>query len=168
MKLGVFTVVYGQLPLAEALDKVVALGLDAVEIGTGSYPGDAHNVPALADEVRQRGLEISALSCHGNPLHPQAKIARDHHNTFLKTVELAQALEVDTVITFAFAMLRMARAAFSRISACTWSTGRSSTVEALVAFLVTTYSSHGITWRSCCSRSSPETKISGTPTRPHE
>jgi sugar phosphate isomerase/epimerase len=100
VKLGVFTVVYGQLPLAEALDKVVALGLDAVEIGTGSYPGDAHNVPALADEVRQRGLEISALSCHGNPLHPDAAFARESDETFRRTVEQAAELGVGTLVCF--------------------------------------------------------------------
>ena len=75
MKLGVFTVVFGQLPLTEALDRVVALGLDAVEIGTGNYPGGSHFVGGLRDEVEARGLEISALSCHGNPLHPDGLLA---------------------------------------------------------------------------------------------
>lgn len=100
MKLGVFLVVYGELPLAEALDRVVALGLDAVEIGTGSYPGDAHNVPELGSEVSARGLEISALSCHGNPLHPDAEFARTSHETWLRTVELAAELGVGTVVCF--------------------------------------------------------------------
>jgi sugar phosphate isomerase/epimerase len=43
---------------------------------------------------------ISALSCHGNPLHPDKKIARAHHETFLQTVTLARKLDVKTVITF--------------------------------------------------------------------
>jgi hypothetical protein len=71
-------------------------------------------------------------------------------------------------MTLAFARFRTARAAFSFISACTESTFRSSTVEELVAFFVTTNSSHGMTFRSFWRRSSPETKMSGTPTRPHE
>jgi len=100
MKLGVFLVVYGELPLAEALDRVVALGLDAVEIGTGNYPGDAHNVPELQREVAARGLEISALSCHGNPLHPDAEFARASHETWLRTVEQAAELGVGTVVCF--------------------------------------------------------------------
>src|SRR5678809_1192565 len=58
-----------------------------------------------------------------------------------------------TFMTFAFARFRTARAAFSFISAWTESTGRSSTVEALVAFFVTTNSSHGMTSRSWCSLS---------------
>ena len=100
MKLGVFTVVFGQLPLGEALDRVVALGLDAVEIGTGSYPGDAHLTDDLAEQVSSRGLEISALSCHGNPLHPDEAFASSSHDTFRRTVQLAQKLGVETVVCF--------------------------------------------------------------------
>jgi sugar phosphate isomerase/epimerase len=100
VKLGVFTVVFGDLPLTAALDRVVALGLDAVEIGTGNYPGDAHNVAELKREVEARGLEISALSCHGNPLHPDAELAKRSHETFRRTLELANELGVGTVIGF--------------------------------------------------------------------
>ena len=32
MKLGVFTVPYGKLPLAEALDRLAAMGVEAVEL----------------------------------------------------------------------------------------------------------------------------------------
>jgi sugar phosphate isomerase/epimerase len=82
-----------------------------VEIGTGAYPGDAHcNPRALLDDgrklqafreaVRRRGLVISALSCHGNPLHPDRAIAKAHHDTFVDTVALAHELDVSTVITF--------------------------------------------------------------------
>ncbi|HET8528545.1 MAG TPA: sugar phosphate isomerase/epimerase [Gaiellaceae bacterium] len=100
MKLGVFTVVFGQLPLDEALDRVVELGLDAVEIGTGNYPGGAHCVDGLREAVASRGLEISALSCHGNPLHPDEAFARGSHETWRRTVELAGELGVDTVVCF--------------------------------------------------------------------
>lgn len=111
MKLGVFTVPFGELPLGETLDRVQRLGVEAVEIGTGAYPGDAHCRPAelLRSERQLRGfrgaieasgLRLSALSCHGNPLHPQARIARAHHAVFTQTVELARRLGVDTVVTF--------------------------------------------------------------------
>jgi sugar phosphate isomerase/epimerase len=111
MKLGVFTVLFSDRPFEETLDAVVELGLEAVEIGTGAYPGNAHCDPAkllasdrklnaFRDAIAGRGLTISALSCHGNPLHPRASVARAHHRTFEQTLALARRLEVDTVITF--------------------------------------------------------------------
>ena len=111
MKLGVFSVLFAQKSLEEALDYIAASGLGAVEIGTGGYPGKAHADPAalLADEgklkafkqaVESRGLIISALSVHGNPLHPQKAIAKEFHDDLIATIELAQRLEVPVVNTF--------------------------------------------------------------------
>ena len=111
MKLGVFMVLFSQKPLADALDYVKATGCEAVEIGVGNYPGDAHcpvdKLLASKDEARawkslitDRGLEISALSCHGNPLHPNRAFAKQQHETFEKAVRLAEMLGVKTVINF--------------------------------------------------------------------
>lgn len=111
MKLGVFTVLFGSTPFEEMLDRVEDLGLESVEIGTGAYPGNTYCDPdaLLNSDTRlrtfkqaldRRGLTISALSCHGNPIHPQRERARADHDTFIKTVALAQRLDVSTVITF--------------------------------------------------------------------
>ncbi|HWC31579.1 MAG TPA: sugar phosphate isomerase/epimerase [Actinomycetota bacterium] len=111
MKLGVFLVLYSQLPFEEALDKVKAMGAEAVELGTGNYPGDAHCKPdeLLGDTdavrrfkkaVESRGLVISALSQHGNPLHPDRERAERDHEVWRKTVELAEQLEVGVVNAF--------------------------------------------------------------------
>ncbi len=111
MKIGVFTVLYGQMPFEKMLDHVREVGCEAVEIGVGGYPGDAHCNPddMLKDEaaqkrllqaVEKRGMIISALSCHGNPLHPQKAIAREHHDAWRKAVRLAEALGVERIITF--------------------------------------------------------------------
>ena len=112
MKLGVFTVLFGGSHAFEPmLDLVSELGVEAVEIGTGAYPGNAYCHPgellenpsrlaAFRESIRRRGLLISALSCHGNPLHPQRERARADHEVFVQTLDLAKALDVDRVITF--------------------------------------------------------------------
>lgn len=111
MKLGVFMVLLSGRKLEDALDYVASKGLKAVEIGTGGFPGNAHCNPTellendtalknFKNAVESRGLMISALSCHGNPLHPQKQIAKDFHDTYVKTVELAEKLEVPVVNTF--------------------------------------------------------------------
>ena len=111
MKLGVFTALFGQKSLEDALDYITQNGVYVVELGTGNYPGDPHCKPAellenrsalqtFKDLLARKGVEISALSCHGNPLHPQQEIARVHHETFEKTVLLAEKLGVTRVIGF--------------------------------------------------------------------
>ncbi len=111
MKVGVFSAILSDLPLEKALDHIAALGCDCVEIGTGAYPGDAHCKPRellqnegklreFVDAAKSRGLEISSLSCHGNPLHPDAEFAREHHEVFQETVRLAEKIGVEVVTTF--------------------------------------------------------------------
>src|SRR3954470_15436194 len=111
MKLGVFTVLYRDLPFEEMLDKVVELGLDAVELGTGNYPGDAHCKPdelladpqkakAYKEAITSRGLVISGLSQHGNPVHPDPDFRERDRAVWEKTVRLAEVLEVPVVMAF--------------------------------------------------------------------
>jgi sugar phosphate isomerase/epimerase len=112
LKLGVFTALYADLPLADTLERIAGLGLDAVELGTGNYPGQSHCDPdtLLADPRAARelrglldghGLEISALSQHGNPLHPDQARADAAHAIWRKTLQLAELLEVPVVAAFA-------------------------------------------------------------------
>src|SRR5438094_10563823 len=112
MKLGVFTPVFGGLPFDEMLAKIRALEkVQAIELGTGGWPGRDHlDLDRLVDnktagkEYKKRlddaGLTISALSCHGNPIHPDRTSARDYDEVFRKTVHLAEQLEVGVVVTF--------------------------------------------------------------------
>lgn len=111
MKLGVFTVLFSDKKFEDMLDHVKASGLDAVEIGTGGYPGGAHcNLDELlADEakrsaylkaVEDRGLTISAFSCHGNPLTPDQAFAKESDETLRKTIELAGLTGVPVVNCF--------------------------------------------------------------------
>jgi len=111
MKLGVFMALFGGQPFDTALDYVRKSGLEAVEIGVGNYPGSPHcpvdELLASKDKAAEwkrkitgRGLEISALSCHGNPLHPDPDFARKDIEVMHKAFKLAEMLEVKTVIGF--------------------------------------------------------------------
>jgi sugar phosphate isomerase/epimerase len=100
MRIGVFTALYSDLPLEAVLDKLAGFGVESVELGAGNYPGDAHVGGDVRRAVEDRGMTISALSQHGNPLHPRAEIADAHHATWRRTLELAERLEIDTVIAF--------------------------------------------------------------------
>ena len=51
-------------------------------------------------KLEDRGFSISALSCHGNPLHPNAALAKAFQETSRKTVRLAEKLGVPVVIDF--------------------------------------------------------------------
>lgn len=110
MKLGVFTPLLAQLPLESVLGKLRALQIDTVELSTGNYPGDAHcKLSMLEDTAARRdfkkklddhGISISALSCHGNPLHPNHEIARQARETNRRTILLAAELGVKVVVDF--------------------------------------------------------------------
>ena len=111
MKLGVFTALFGQQSLDEALDYIKKVGVEVVELGTGNYLGGSHCNPdeLLANDkklktfkrkLEDRGMEISALSCHGNPLHPQKAMAKEHKEVQRKTILLAEKLGIERVLTF--------------------------------------------------------------------
>ena len=111
MKLGVFTVVFGAVKFEQALDYITSVGVEAVEIGCGGYVGDAHCKPAelLKDEaaaqafkraVVERGLTISALSAHANPLHPNPEIGEAHKTYITNAILMAEKIGVETIVTF--------------------------------------------------------------------
>ncbi len=111
MKLGVFTCVVNNLPLKEALEYFKSLGIQMVEIGCGGYPGKAHCDPevllkndAKLEEFKKTiadsGLEISALSCHGNPIHPDKEIAASFDHDLRNCVLLAEKIGVHQINTF--------------------------------------------------------------------
>ncbi|MCK6628676.1 MAG: sugar phosphate isomerase/epimerase [Anaerolineae bacterium] len=115
MKVGVFSFVFqALLSYEKALDWIAGVGAQAVEVGSGGYVaelGESYCKPAelLADEKKltewakkaaDRGLEVSALSCHGNPLHPNPAIAERHRQDFRDTVQVAEKIGVRRVVTF--------------------------------------------------------------------
>jgi sugar phosphate isomerase/epimerase len=110
MKVGVFTVVLADAPLETALKRLADLDIRTVELGTGNYPGDAHcklsmltsdsELQQFEGKIKSAGVGISALSCHGNPIHPDKARADHDRDISRKTILLAEKLGVPVVIDF--------------------------------------------------------------------
>lgn len=109
--IGVFDPVYNHLSVDEMLDKVIALGLEAMEIGTGGYPNNPHcplddliadksKAKAWQKKFTDKGIQVATLSCHGNPVHPNAQHAQRDVETFRKTVLLAEMLDIKVIVGF--------------------------------------------------------------------
>ncbi|MDR0272925.1 MAG: sugar phosphate isomerase/epimerase [Clostridiales bacterium] len=128
MKLGVLTVPLYDRSVEEAFKYLSGLGVTAVEIGTGGFPGNTHlnpdncNVDEFKGLLQKYGLTISALSCHGNPVHPNREIAERDNDDFVKTCGLAERLGVDTVVTFSGCPGDYAGAKYPNWVTCAWPT----------------------------------------------
>jgi sugar phosphate isomerase/epimerase len=131
MRIGVFTALYQNLPFEEALDKAVAAGVTAVEIGAGGYPGSQHcPVDELLESeakraeymeaITSRGLILSALSVHNNPLHPDEATAREADTVIRKAVQLAQLLDAPVVNGFSGLPAGAAGDAMPNWVTCPW------------------------------------------------
>ncbi len=109
MKLSICTDVFGKIPFTEMLDKVKAYGIDAVEMTAGGWGGccfipsaeelinDDAKRAAFKAELDNRGIEISALNCSGNPL-VDSDMGRAHSKTIHDTAVLAGKLGVKTIV----------------------------------------------------------------------
>ncbi|MDB2261028.1 sugar phosphate isomerase/epimerase [Halorubrum ezzemoulense] len=111
MDIGVLTVPLGGEPLDDAAAYLDGIGVDAVELGAGGWPGEDHvDREALLDDpagreellslLDDRGLRISALATHNNPLHPDEERAAAADRELREAIELADLLGVDTVTCF--------------------------------------------------------------------
>ena len=111
MNLSVMSPVLNQMSLEEALAYLSSLGVDSIELGAGGYPGKAHmdakeylenpeKIEELKAMLKKYNLTISAIACHGNPVHPNKAIAKEFHDDFVAAMKVAVALGVETIITF--------------------------------------------------------------------
>ena len=111
MKLGTLTVALGDLPFEEACSFLAQRGVQMVEIGCGGFPGKAHcdaeellenegKRQAFVDTLKKYNLEISALSSHGNMVHPDKAVAERFEKDFTNAILLAEKLNVPVVNTF--------------------------------------------------------------------
>jgi len=107
----VFNPILAGMSFEDAMKYLADSGVQAVEIGCGGFPGKAHCDPAvlLNDEaelekfkavLEKNHLEISALSTHGNAVHPDPEVAKKFHDDFVGAVLLAEKLGVKRIITF--------------------------------------------------------------------
>jgi sugar phosphate isomerase/epimerase len=111
MHLGLMTSVFQDRPLDQALAAAKRAGITTVELGTGGYPGDRHCQPlellasgrafsTFSATLQNEGMSISALACHGNPLHPDERAATRDHRVFEGAVLLAERLGVRRLTLF--------------------------------------------------------------------
>ena len=111
MKLGCLTAMFSAKSLKDTIAILRPLGVQCVELGTGNYPGSAHipvkellaSKPKCDEFVKMlkgEGLEISALSCHGNCLHPNEAFAKQNAEVQTNTIRLAEMLGIKVVIDF--------------------------------------------------------------------
>lgn len=109
MKLGCFSILYNEKPLEEVLKIFSELGMEAIELGVGGYSKSSHvDVDGILADPRKGkdllklisdyGLSISALSTHGNPVHPDPEKAAQFHNEFIDACKIAEILGVDRLL----------------------------------------------------------------------
>ena len=111
MKLGVFTTLYSDTPFKESLDYFKSIGIEMIEIACGGYPGNAHCNPEvlLHDEakfaefmktIQDSGLEVSALSVHSNPVHPDKALREGFQKDMNNAILMAEKMGIHQINTF--------------------------------------------------------------------
>ena len=130
MRVGCFTALLSQFPLEKVLEKLKKLDISTVELGTGNYPGGPHcSLEMLTNKTKlnefkktiaDHGFTISALSCHGDPLHPDAAFAKKNQEVSRKTIQLAEKLEVPVVIDFSGCPGDSDKAKYPNWVTCPW------------------------------------------------
>lgn len=111
MKLGVMSAGLGAMGWDKALAYCQELGLQAIELPVGAYPGKPFFDPAevlesaslqekIKDDCRRHSLEIIGLAVHGNPVSPDPALAKEHDRDHDVAVRLAPKLGTDVVINF--------------------------------------------------------------------
>lgn len=111
MKISVVSSILRDYGLDESLKYLSGLGVDEFELGVGGYPGKAHADAqvlsrdkrareALLETFRKNEMGISALSVHGNCIHPNKELAADFQADFEAACVLAGQIGIDRIVTF--------------------------------------------------------------------
>jgi sugar phosphate isomerase/epimerase len=131
MKIGLYTDSLQDLSLDAALDWIVAQGIEAVEIGTGNFSSSPHcDLDRLLNDadvrakfkaaVESRGLVLSALNCNGNLLDPHPQRGQQAQEVFHKTVQLANLLGLDTIVTMSGCPGDLSGGTYPNWVTCNW------------------------------------------------
>lgn len=131
MKIGIVANILQDKPLDEALSCFREMGIQTIEPGCGGYAGKAHVDPAvlLADPkkltefktmMKDSGLTISALSCHGNPIHPDRTLAAFYDADMRDAVRLCKELGLDTITCFSGCAGDCPESKFPNWVTCSW------------------------------------------------
>ncbi len=111
IRISVFDTAFANLPTEQMIDVVKGMKIEAVEIGSGNDPGQAHcdrealladrgKFRAYLDLFEKNGLAISAFSCHGNPIHPDRARAQREDRVYRQSIDLASRAGVDHIVCF--------------------------------------------------------------------
>ena len=111
MELSVMSPVLNNMGLEEAIKYLGSLKVDSMELGVGGYPGKAlcdaadflanpEKIENLKKLLAENNIKLSALACHGNPIHPDKKTAKQFEDDFNNAVLLAEKLGVHQINTF--------------------------------------------------------------------
>ena len=111
MELSVMSPALGSMSLEEMIKYLSEKGVDSIELGGGGYPGTAHmnareyaenpeKIENLKALLAKYNMKLSAIACHGNPVHPNKETAKSYHDDFVASMKVAVALGVDTIIGF--------------------------------------------------------------------
>jgi len=112
MHLGAVLTGLTDRPLPEVARSIEELGLSSVEIGAGGIFSKNHCDPALLladpaaleqfqETLAASGLTVSAFAMHGEPLHPDPKIAASYDRDFRNTCKLAAEIGVTRITLIA-------------------------------------------------------------------
>jgi sugar phosphate isomerase/epimerase len=110
VKLGAYTACLHSQPLPGALATLAGMGLDSAEINSGGFLPSPHlpiselrsSETARSEylgQFRDAGVELTALNCNGNPLHPDPEVREKHAQDVLTSIELGALLGVKRVVT---------------------------------------------------------------------
>ena len=108
MRIGLVTDSLGQLSFDELMETASTLGIQTLEFGCGGWSSAPHlNLNLLLEnaterenfvaQIRDHGLEISALNCSGNQLAPGER-GKSNDRAVRRTMELAQCLGVRRIV----------------------------------------------------------------------